>query len=85
MMKEGILRLNISRSPKLSGFLSYYKDHRMIAYWDDRTLNADAFVDFNIDKDGRAKGFTMHAVSDDTDFSFDFQDLRFIRIKQKLN
>jgi CubicO group peptidase (beta-lactamase class C family) len=75
------IRFNVSRSPKLSGTLSYDNEHRLVVYWDDRTLNADAFVDFSVDQHGRATGFTMRALSDDTDFSFDFQDLHFIRLK----
>jgi hypothetical protein len=47
--------------------------------WDDRTLNADAYVRFSEDFTGKVSGFRMQAVSAATDFSFDFQDLDFTR------
>ena len=43
--------------------------------WDDRSLNADAFVNFALDVDGKVSAVKMQAVSSLTDFSFDFQDL----------
>jgi hypothetical protein len=47
--------------------------------WNDRTLDADAYVNFSVDKDGKATGFALEAYSPLTDFSFDFQDLEFKR------
>ena len=41
--------------------------------WDDRSLNADAYVRFSRDFEGKVVGFTMKAVSASTDFSFDFR------------
>ena len=40
-------------------------------------LDADAYVKFNLDTEGKAAGMTMEAISPLTDFSFDFQDLDF--------
>jgi len=75
------LRLQVSRSPKLCGVLGYDDNHCLVLCWDDRSLNADAFADFAIDHRGRVRGFTMRAVSDQTNFNFDFQNLHFSRIK----
>jgi hypothetical protein len=45
--------------------------------WDDRSLNADAFVNISLDPDGKVREVRMQPISDLTDFSFDFQDLLF--------
>jgi hypothetical protein len=44
-------------------------------------LDADAFLQFSLDNKGRGDGLKMNAISPATDFSFDFQDLDFKRIK----
>lgn len=64
----------------LKGKLFYYKGNTFIVKWEDRTLKADAFVIFSLDKEGKANGVKMQAVSPMTDFSFDFQDLNFDRV-----
>ena len=69
------LRFVSKRSAKICGDLIYYKGNTFIARWDDRSLDADAFVSFTTDIDGKASGITMRAISPLTDFSFDFQDL----------
>jgi len=69
------------RSPKISGELFHYKGNTMIAKWTDRTMEADAYVIFNLDYQGIASGFTMRWVSPATDFSYDFHDLDFYKIK----
>ena len=43
--------------------------------WTDRELRADAFLTFALNPDGTIDSAKMQAVSPDTDFSFDFQDL----------
>ena len=43
--------------------------------WKDRELRADAYVTFALKPDGSIDQAKMQAVSPDTDFSFDFQDL----------
>ncbi len=65
------------RSPKLNGELFPYKGNTLIARWTDRSMDADAFVMFSTDKDGKPSGIKMNAISPLTDFSFDFQDLDF--------
>lgn len=75
----GALRLASKRSPRLKGELFYYKGNTFVVKWDDRSMDADAFVMFNLDENGKAKGFTMKAISPLTDFSYDFQDLDFAK------
>lgn len=69
------------RSPKLSGKMFPYKANTYIVKWTDRSLDADAFLIFTLDKNGKATGFAIEAISPLTDFSFDFQDLDLKRIK----
>ena len=69
------------RSPKISGELFPYKSNTLIARWTDRSMDADAFIIFSTDMDGKPSGIKMNAISPLTDFSFDFQDLDFKRIK----
>jgi hypothetical protein len=51
--------------------------------WNDRAMNADAFVDFTLDHDGKVREVRMQPVSPLTDFSFDFQDLRLAPVSAK--
>lgn len=78
--KEGKMYFSSRRSPKMSGVLLPYMGNSFVVKWYDRSLDADAFVSFRVGNDGKAAGFTMRAISPLTDFSFDFQDLDFVRI-----
>ena len=69
------------RSPKLTGKMLPYKASTFILKFTDRSLDADAYVTFALDKNGKASGFKIEAISPLTDFSFDFQDLDLKRIK----
>lgn len=80
-LKNGKLMFASKRSPRLSGEMLYYKGNTFVAKWNDRSLDADAFVKFNLDTEGKASGMTMEAISPLTDFSFDFQDLEFYVVK----
>ncbi|MEN1927683.1 serine hydrolase [Luteimonas sp. MJ250] len=70
------LEMRFSRTPQLVGDLEHWQHDSFIVRWRDRTLNADAFVDFSLDHDGKVRQARMEAVSPLTDFSFDFHDLR---------
>lgn len=48
-----------------------------------RWLNADAFVTFSLDADGKVREGRMEAISPLTDFSFDFQDLRLKPVEEE--
>jgi hypothetical protein len=71
----GNLRLRSVKSPKLRGDMLYYTGNTFIVRWDDRSMDADAYAVFTLDKDGEAAAFTMEAISPLTDFSYDFHDL----------
>ena len=80
-VKNGKPWFDSKRSPKLSGEILPYKGNTFIVKWNDRSMDADAFVMFSLDNDGKASGIKMKAISPLTDFSFDFQDLDFKRTK----
>lgn len=69
------------KSERLKGRLEHFNGNVFIARWDDRTLEADAYVSFETSFDGKVIGMTMKPVSPAIDFSFDFQDLDFTKIK----
>lgn len=69
------LILKFSRTSQLEGELLAYEGNTFVVRWNDRSLDADAFVRFEQGFDGRINGITMRPISPSTDFSFDFQDL----------
>ena len=76
---KGKLWFHAKRSPQMRGEMSFYKGNTFVVKWANRSMNADAFVVFNLDAEGKAVGFQMRAISPLTDFSYDFQDLNFTR------
>lgn len=77
--KSGKLRFTAKKSPELIGDMLFYKGTTYVVRWDNKTFNADAFVNFDLDTEGKAQGFSIDAISPLTDFSFDFHDLDFKR------
>lgn len=77
-MNQNKLRFESKRSPQLSGDMFYYKDNTYAVKWDNAYLHADAFVFLEI-KDARVIGLKMQPISPLTDFSYDFQDLDFVK------
>ena len=72
----GKLRLRFGRTRDLVGELSHWQHDTFVVRWDQRWLNADAFVNFALTPDGKVREARIEAISPLTDFSFDFQDLR---------
>src|SRR3954462_9895090 len=73
--ESGRLVMRFSHSPALVGDLEHFQHDTFIARWRDRELRADAYVSFALNPDGSIDQAKMRAVSPETDFSFDFQDL----------
>ncbi|KIA83777.1 beta-lactamase [Kaistella solincola] len=73
------LRFASKNSPRLKGELLPYSPNVMIVKWDDRSYDADAFVNFDLDENGKATGMKLKPISDVTDFSFDFEDLDLVK------
>ncbi|MGI4886296.1 MAG: serine hydrolase [Janthinobacterium lividum] len=76
------LWLRAARSPRLVGQLLPYRGNTYVVRWRDRTFHADAFATFALDEQGQATGLRMKPVSEETDFSYDFQDLDLQRVPQ---
>lgn len=82
-VRNNQLYFQSEKSPELHGLMSYYKGNTFVVRWEDRSFDADAFVNFGLDFEGNPSTIRMEAISPLTDFSFDFQDLNFIRIKSE--
>lgn len=80
-IKNNKLWFDSKMSPRLSGEILAYKGNTFIAKWNDRSMDADAYVLFVLDFEGKPSAIKMEAISPLTDFSFDFQDLDFARVK----
>jgi len=80
-LNRGELRFASEKSAKLTGRLEPYEQNTFIIRWDDKLVGEDAFVRFETDIAGTVTGMTMHHMTDDFDFSFDIQDLNFIRVE----
>ena len=49
----------------------YYKGNTFVVKWRDRSMEADAFVNFGLDEDSKTSGMKMRAISPLSDFSYD--------------
>ncbi|WP_324828056.1 serine hydrolase [Qipengyuania zhejiangensis] len=72
------LFIDMQRSAILDGPLTPFAGDTFVAIWPDRTIKADALVTFEV-ADGAVTRMTMKAVSDITDFSYDFHDLDLVK------
>ena len=77
------LELQFSKTAQLLGDISHWQHDTFIVRWRDRSLNADAFLSFALDPDGKIRELRMVPISPLTDFSFDFQDLRLVPVAAK--
>jgi CubicO group peptidase (beta-lactamase class C family) len=72
---NGKLVIRFTKTPALVGDLEHWQHDTFVVRWRDRELRADAYVTFALKPDGTIDQAKMQAVSAETDFSFDFQDL----------
>jgi CubicO group peptidase (beta-lactamase class C family) len=91
-LEAGRLVLKFSRTEGLEGTLRPFKGNVFIVRWNDRSLNADAYVRFSQGfgaeaepggdqaADPAIEGMTLRSISPLSDFSFDFQDLDFAKL-----
>nr|WP_294935644.1 serine hydrolase [uncultured Flavobacterium sp.] len=79
--KKGKYYFASKRSPKLSGEIFFYKDNTFAVKWFNRNMDADAFISPTFDPNGKVVTIKMKPISELTDFSYDFQDLDFSRIR----
>ena len=60
----------------MKGTLEHYTGNTFIVKWDEKLLEADAFIRFDMSSQNRVNSAKMRAVSTQvTDFSFDFRNL----------
>lgn len=79
--QDGGMHFKAAKVSDLTGKMTFYKGTTFVVRWNDASLKADAFVNFSLNTDGRADGFKMSPISPLTDFSYDYQDLDFKRVK----
>ncbi len=72
--------IKCERSSKLVGQLLPYNQTTYVAKWDNRSYDADVFVQFSFNEEGNATGATMKYIAPITDFSFDFGDLNLKKV-----
>jgi hypothetical protein len=78
---DGDLWFVSEKSPKMKGRLWPYEGHTFYAYWADQTLEADAFVTFDIDMAGNSLRMDVEQVSEEADW--DFTDLDLSRVTEE--
>jgi hypothetical protein len=79
-VKNGKLWFDSKRSMLFTGEMFAFKGNTFIVKWNDRSMDADAYVKFELDFEGKPSGIKMESISPLTDFSFDFQDLDFKKL-----
>jgi CubicO group peptidase (beta-lactamase class C family) len=75
-LENGKLVMRFSKTEQLVGDMTHWSHDTFFVHWRDRSLNADALATFALTPDGKVRELRMEPISDLTDFSFDFQDLR---------
>ncbi|MBG9991196.1 serine hydrolase [Pseudoalteromonas sp. NZS37] len=70
------LHIDFTHTKRLKGTLEHYTGNTFIVKWDEKLLEADAFIRFEMSSQNRVNSAKMRAVSTQvTDFSFDFRNL----------
>ncbi|MCG1035028.1 serine hydrolase [Polaribacter sargassicola] len=72
--------IKCERSSTLFGELLPYNQTTYVAKWNNRSYDADVFVQFSFDETGNATGAKMKFIAPITDFSFDFHDLNLKKV-----
>ncbi|MBB1472191.1 serine hydrolase [Luteimonas sp. MC1782] len=73
------VRMVAAKSPRLSGRVMA-SGGRMLVEWDTLDSDAHAWLDFSAGEGGGAARLAMAKVDPDADFSYDFEDLAFVRV-----
>lgn len=81
-MEGDHLAIRFAKTPLLVGDLSHWQYETFLVRWRDRELRADAFITFTLGPDGRVSEARMAPASPSVDFSYDFQDLKLVPVRQ---
>lgn len=71
--------ITCKRSPRLFGELLPYNATTFIVKWNDRSYDADLYMQFAFNEKAEAVAASMKYIAPITDFSFDFHDLNLIK------
>jgi CubicO group peptidase (beta-lactamase class C family) len=74
------LRMLFTHSPRLIGTLAPIGERKFLVTWDDRTLKADAVVEFDVDKTGIPISARMSRANPGVSKAYDYQDLQLQRV-----
>ncbi|ODB35218.1 MULTISPECIES: serine hydrolase [Pseudoalteromonas] len=70
------LRIDFTHTKRLKGKLEHLTGNTFVVRWDEPLLEADAYINFVMDKSQRVESAAMEFVNPEiTDFSFDFHNL----------
>ena len=78
--KKGRVYFASKRSSQLKGEVFFYKKGNYVVKWDNAYFHADAHLLFETNDAEIVSGLKMNAISELTDFSYDFQDLDFKKL-----
>ncbi|MGJ8746111.1 serine hydrolase [Polaribacter sp.] len=73
-------QIKCERSATLIGELLPYNQTTYVAKWNNRSYDADVFIQFSFDEKGITTGATMKFIAPITDFSFDFNHLNLKKV-----
>jgi CubicO group peptidase (beta-lactamase class C family) len=79
-LEQDGLRVLFTHSPRLIGSMQPIGDRKFLVTWDDRTLKADAIMEFDVDKAGTAISARMSRASSEVSKAYDYQDLQLLRV-----
>jgi CubicO group peptidase (beta-lactamase class C family) len=74
------LRILFMHSPRLIGTLAPIGERKFLVTWDDRTLKADAVIEFDVDKTGMPVSARMSRANSRVAKAYDYQDLQLQRV-----
>ncbi len=81
MLVEDELWFASAKSQRITGQLWPQSEHTFIARWSDRSVNADAWVMFEIDESGTSSGIKMLKLLKNSEI--DYMDLDFSRVEEE--
>jgi hypothetical protein len=81
MLVEDELWFASAKSQRITGRLWPQSEHTFIARWSDRSVNADAWVMFEIDEFGTSSGIKMLKLLKNSEI--DYMDLDFSRVEEE--
>jgi hypothetical protein len=76
--EDGQLVFSADRSPKFKGSMRQHDGSRFIVNWTDRTLEADAYVLFETDRNDQVIAISMTKLQDG---DFNFEDLKLKKVE----